>query len=190
MVYRRHRQRNVVVTLYSEPHYRGARQTFTYDQKAYALGRTRLPRVGSIRVERTDASFRRGPDTVGSFVAMAVKGDRETRAEALGWLPLALVRMADPSSWQREYDPAGSRQSWVHLWAERPTSPPPPCDDRTAPGKEPWRNFLESTPDVGAWSTRVRYIEAGVRNPHRDDEASPVPPGWAPGHALPLEIVE
>ncbi len=187
MLYRRHRRRCVVVTLYSEPHYRGVRQGFVYDQRAYALSATKLPQVGSVRVEQVDRTYRRGPDTLRSFLYTAVSGDRQARQEAAFWLPLALVKLTDPDTWRREHDPAGSRASWVRLWAERPASPPPALDGAAAPGEEPYHDVLMTTPDIGEWSRRVRYIEAGIRNPFRADLT---PPGWENGLPLPLQIVE
>lgn len=189
MTYRHHRRQNVVVTLFSEPHYGGIRQTFGYDEKAHAVSTTRLPRVGSIRVQRVNYTYRRAYDLL-PLLRGAFSNNKEDREWYGSYAFLALARLIEPSSWLAERDPAGDVQSWVRLWAERPTSPPARYDEAERRGAEPWRNFLENTPDVGAWGTRTRYIEASVRNPSRGGEAVPMPPGWPPGYPLPLDIVE
>ena len=157
------RRRRLAVTLYSEPGYRGRSQRLSCDSTVCALSATRLNRVGSVRVQRSEHTFRRAGAQL-SFLRIAVDpyADPDSRKEALAWLPLALLRAADPSSWRRERDPAGDRQSWVRLWAGRP-------------GVDQERHdVLADTADLGEWATRTRYLEVGVRNPHRDG-----PPGLA-----------
>ena len=182
---------DVVVTLYSEPGYQGKSQRFSYDRKAYALGATRLGTVGSIRVQRLDCTFRRA-DAFRSLLWAAIT-DRENRGEAAGWLGLAALRALSPAAWRREHDPAGDRQSWVRLWAVRPVSSPPALDEHGSQQDEAdaaaWCDFLEDTPDVGAWRERARYIEPSVRNPHAEGASALVPPGMRARDGMPLTVV-
>lgn len=154
---RRRKRRDLVVTLFSEPHFRGASETFAPDGSVYPLSATRLRSVGSVRVRRIEFTFRRA-STFTAFLRVVVSptSDRDSRAEAAGWLGLAALRLLDPSSWRRVRDPAGDRQSWVRLWAVDPNV-------TAHNGSEPWRDIVEDTADVTAWPTR--YVEAGVRNP-------------------------
>jgi hypothetical protein len=182
---------DVVVTLYSEPGYRGKSQRFSYDRKAYALGATRLESVGSIRVQRLDCTFRRSNAFL-SLMRMAIADPRH-QDEATGLFWLAALRTLSPAAWRREHDPAGDRQSWVRLWAVRPVSPPPPLDEHggESDGADvpPWRDFLEDTPDVGAWRQRARYIEPSVRNPHAEGASALVPPGMRARDGQPVTVV-
>ena len=144
------------VTLYSEPGYRGVRQHFgAPSHGAYSLTRTRLPAVGSIKVERFDYTFRRAS---ASWMLLRAILTGQGGEEAVGWLPLAAITAISPASWLRVRDPAGDRQSWVRLW-----SGPPGSHRRDLP----WLDFFEDTADVGPWGTRARYIQIGVRNPSR-----------------------
>jgi hypothetical protein len=155
------RWRNLRVTLYSEPGYRGVRQSFVAAHRTVrALSTTRLPRVGSVRVERFEYTFRRA-SALPALLWSAIT-DRAAREEAVGWLPLAAIRALDPSSWLRQRDPEGDRQSWVRLWAEPPAFPRPRPGQQPVAG-QPWHDFLEDTADVVAWSTQARYIETGIR---------------------------
>ena len=178
---------DVVVTLYSEPNYRGKSQRFSYDRKAYALGATRLSTVGSVRVQRLDCTFRRA-DAFRSLLWAAIT-DPKHQDEATGLFWLAALRVLSPSAWHREHDPAGDRQSWVRLWAVRPASPPPPRDEQDGESAAPWRDFLEDTPDTGAWRERARYIEPSVRNPHTQGPSALVPPGMRARDGQPLTVV-
>jgi hypothetical protein len=148
------RRRRLRVTLYSEPGYRGVRQTFAAPSRgARALSSTRLPRVGSVRVERFEYTFRRASAFFMLLRSVITgRGDEE----AVGWLPLAAILALNPASWLRVRDPAGDRQSWVRLW-----SGPPASDLRDLAS----RDFLEDTADARPWGTRVQYIEIGVRRP-------------------------
>jgi hypothetical protein len=180
-------QADVVVTLYSEPNYRGKSQRFSYDRKAYALGATRLGSVGSIRVQRLDCTFRRTA-ALRSLMWMAMT-DPKNQDEATGFFWLAALRALSPAAWRQEHDPAGDRQSWVRLWAVRPVSPPPPCAEPDNAGTAPWRDFLADTPDTGAWRERTRYIEPSVRNPHAEGPTALIPPGMRARDGQPLTVV-
>jgi hypothetical protein len=150
----RPRKARLRVTLYSEPGYRGLRQSFgAPSYGAYALSRTRLPAVGSIRVERFYYTFRRA-SAFWMLLRSVITGQGDE--EAVGWLPLAAILALSPTSWTRMRDPAGDRQSWVRLWSGPPGS---------SLGDLPSRDFLEDTADVGAWGASVRYIKIGVRTP-------------------------
>lgn len=166
----RRERRRVAVTLFSEPHFRGVRETFVPDGTARPLSRTRLPSVGSVRVERAPHIFRRA-GIFPTFLRAALdpQADPSARSEARAWLGLAALRALEPGSWQRVRDPAGDRQSWVRLWAVDPATvdsdgADPDGADPDAAG-ELWQDVVEDDADVSAWPTR--YVEAGVRNPSR-----------------------
>jgi hypothetical protein len=164
------------VTLYSEPHYRGTSQTLTCTdspQRLCSLSETGLPRVGSIRVQRFTDAFRPAlfnaalvtPPLAWTVITSAISKDPDARR----WRYRAAAHMLDmlnPNSWRVERDPAGDKQSWVRLWADQPTYPLPPRDEATDPDEQPWHDVLTDAPDLGLWSTRTRYLELGVRNPH------------------------
>jgi len=153
---RARRRGGLRVTLYSEPGYRGLRQRFRAPSPgACPLSRTRLPAVGSVRVERFDYTFRRA---AAFFMLLRSVITGRGDEEAAGWLPLAAILALSPTSWIRVRDPAGDRQSWVRLW-----SGPPGSDLSDLPS----RDFLEDTADVGPWGVQARYVKIGVRNPSR-----------------------
>ncbi|MFC0113978.1 hypothetical protein [Kibdelosporangium aridum] len=158
------------VTLYSEPHYRGRSQTLTRADTPCSVSETGLPRVGSIRVQRYTGGFRPAVlelplawgwvrSSITSLISRDLEGARESGSNAADLMRSAL----DPRSWHAERDPALDVQSWVRLWADRPTYP---ADDELAgSGEQPWYDVLTDTPDLGPWTTRARYLELGVRTP-------------------------
>jgi hypothetical protein len=156
-----HRRGRLTVTLYSEPRYRGIRQSFTASQRIHALD-ARLPRIGSVRVAHLECTFRRSA-VFWSLLRSAIT-DPGNRSEAVGWLGLAALRALDPASWRRERDPAGDIQSWARLWAERPDGEGG-CHGKNPAGR--WHDVVEDTPDLAGWGTRARFIQVGVCGRHR-----------------------
>ncbi|MCI2424229.1 hypothetical protein MOQ72_43240 [Saccharopolyspora sp. K220] len=174
-LYQLERWNHLGVTLYSEPHYRGTSQTLTCTdspQSFCSLRETGLPRVGSIRVQRRTDAFR--PALFNVLVTpllawTAITSTTSKVPEAGDWRYRLLEHMLyklNPNSWRVERDPTGDKQSWVRLWADQPTYPLPPRDEATTPDEQPWHDVLTDAPDLGPWSTRTRYRELGVRNPH------------------------
>ncbi len=155
------------VTLYGKPHYRGAHETLAFDPNGSnirPLSATRLTRVGSIRVQRFVNTFRPAldaPEMLWSSVADRTSSEHPTLLRLI-----AVHRFLDPESWQVVREPSGDKQSWVRLWAERPTHPLPQRDESAAPDEQPWFDVLVDTPDLGPWRNRARYLELGIRNPH------------------------
>lgn len=107
-----------------------------------------------------------------------------------------LAGMFSAGEWERV--PADEARSGVRLWAVRPGSAPPvpgegepsgksgsgaatsgeaaagessgeaAAGEAAAPDARPWHDVLADTPDLGAWSTRTRYLELG----HHDGRGS------------------
>jgi hypothetical protein len=169
------REDRLGVTLYSEPHYRGMRQTLTCTrspQSFYALSETRLPHVGSIRVQRFTDKFRPAlfsAPAMPSWVWAAITSIADKDPDAAEWRSTVashILNTLNPSSWRAMRNPAGDKQSWVRLWADEPTYPLPPRDEAASPDEQPWHDVLTDAPDLGPWRTHTRYLELGVRNPH------------------------
>jgi hypothetical protein len=177
-LYLRHqaeREDHLGVTLYSEPHYRGRSRTLTRagsPQGFCSLSETGLSRVGSIKVQRFTGGFRPAPleaqlawGWVRSSVISIISRDLEEARESAYTAASLMRSVLDPGSWRVVSDAVGDRQSWVRLWADRPTYPEPTRDEAAGHGKQPWYDVLTDIPDLGPWSTRTRYLELGVRNP-------------------------
>ncbi|WP_242185459.1 hypothetical protein [Saccharopolyspora soli] len=186
--YQLHREERLGVTLYSEPNYRGLRQTLMCAKspgKVHSLSETRLPRVASIRVQRFAYTFRPALGVVEMlWAAVTSIADREDPEAAIfRWVTVvSLFDVLNPSAWRVVRDPAGDKQSWVRLWADQPTYPLPPPDEAARPDREPWHDILTDTPDVGPWSRRTRYLELGVGNPnHLGSSGAPGFDGGAQG---------
>jgi hypothetical protein len=175
-LYLRHqaeRMENFGVTLYSQPNYRGTRRTLPClpsPQNVCALSETRLPRVGSIRVQRVTDTFRPALFYVATLPGWVLRAVLEHDEREPGdWLDIAapMLNVLNPSQWRADRHPAGDRQSWVRLWADQPTYPLPSRDDAAGPDGPRWHDVLTDIPDLGPWSTRTRYLEFGVRSPYR-----------------------
>lgn len=168
------REDHLGVTLYSEPHYRGARRTLTranIAQSPCSLADTGLPRIGSVRVERiTDAvrpamlNVAAGWMWVQSSILSAVSRDFDEALEGGRRAANLLGSALDPETWRLDRELREDRLSWVRLWADRPTRSVPPLDKQADPGEQPWHDVLTDTPDLGAWGTRARYLQLGVRS--------------------------
>jgi len=167
------REDHLGVTLYSEPHYRGRSQTLARArgaQRFRSLSETGLPRVGSIRVHRFTDGIR--PALINAWLAWGwvrssvistISQDFDEAVHSGHNAAALMLTVLDPGSWRVERDPAGDKQSWVRLWADRPTYPVPPRDEAAASGRQPWYDVLTDTPDLGPWSARTRYLEVGIR---------------------------
>lgn len=157
------------ITRYSEPDYRGIHQRFdcVWGRRGIQpLDETRLPHLGSIKVERFAFAFRPALEAPG-FLWAAVT-DRTARRDPERGIVLVLavvklITMLVPSAWLKARAPSGDRQSWVRLWAGKPTGRAP-RDSAVAAGGDLWHDVLTDTPDVGPWRTRTRYLELGLRH--------------------------
>jgi hypothetical protein len=165
------------VTVFSEPGYRGMRRELVCGERVvddfYSLSELRLPRVGSIMVERVD--FRSRSVFEPAQMLWSAHTSPEDPDAAL-WRRAAissLPYMLDPRTWLAEREPDRDRESWVRLWADYPWYPLPRVDGTAGPEEEPWHDILEDTPDLGAWTTRVQFLELGVRNPNSAHRSAP-----------------
>ncbi|MCL7377952.1 hypothetical protein [Streptomyces sp. 35G-GA-8] len=161
------------VTVFGEPGYLGRNQTLTWaggEPAVLPLTRVQLPRIGSITLRRLVYRFRpevRPPNLYILWHALTERQD-PTDPEAGVHSFVAMHQLADMFSvgfW--EPVPESEARSGVRLWAGRPGHPPPAHDEgdssgeAASPGAGPWHDILADTPDLGAWSTRTRYLELG-----------------------------
>jgi hypothetical protein len=153
------------VTLYSEPHYRGARLTVPCAEglrDVRALAETGLPQVGSIKVQRFTRTIR--PALLhapamwawarGAFFSL-ITTDTRGAAEQGQTAASFLRGLLTPRAWRVERELTEHVWTWVRLWADQPVDPPPPGDER-------WHDIRTDTADLGPWRTRTRHLELGV----------------------------
>lgn len=210
------RAERLYVTVFSEPGYLGANRTLTCAGDARSivpLSRMRLPRIGSLRLEREVYRFRPSiavpsvrllwqavterPDPTeaeGDLIRMIAMHQVLGMVSLGGWEPADAAEDGGDGTGTAVRTAGGRARGvgrlGVRLWAERPTgsrgsrgagsggvggarSVGPKdagaggdrggADGGGADGG-PWREVLASTPDVGAWSTRTRYLELGYRS--------------------------
>ncbi|MFD8821312.1 hypothetical protein ACFV1C_02930 [Streptomyces sp. NPDC059605] len=164
------RREHLHVTLFSEPGYLGRNRTLTWNggkPLVVPLGRTRLSRIGSIRLERFVYRFRpevRPPDGGILRRALAERLDPDDSGDGVyGFVAVhQIAGMFSMGRWEQAREP----RSGVRLWTDRPGTPP------LIPGTDahPWHDVMVDTPDLGPWRARTRYLELGY---HR----GPVPRG-------------
>ncbi|MDK0520597.1 hypothetical protein [Streptomyces sp. ML-6] len=160
------RREHLHVTLFSEPGYRGRNQTLTWtggEPLVVPLNRTRLPHIGSIRLERLVYRFRpevRPPNGYILWHALTERLDRtDPEAGVFGFIAVnQIARMFSMGLWESVPDPQA--RSGVRLRTERPGTPP------LTPDAHRWHDVLANTPDLGPWSTRTRYLELGYHRSH------------------------
>jgi hypothetical protein len=165
------------VTVFSEPGYRGVRRELVCGERVvddfYSLSELRIPRVGSIKVERVE--FRSRPVFEVPELLWSAHNSPEDPDAAL-WRHAgisALPSVLDPRTWLAVREPDRDRESWVRLWAAYPWYPLPRVDGTADPEDEPWHDILGNTPDLGGWTTRVQFLELGVRNPNSAYRSAP-----------------
>ncbi|WP_405797575.1 hypothetical protein [Streptomyces sp. NBC_01506] len=164
------------VTVFAEPGYLGRNETLMWTgggREVVPRDRVRVPRIGSIRLERLVYRFRpevRLPDAYILRQALSERLDPTDREEGVASFVAVhqLAGMFSVGFWEPvgEFD----ARSGVRLWAGRPGDPPPAHDEGNPSGTPadsggaPWRDVLVNTPDLGAWSTRTRYLELGYHD--------------------------
>ncbi|WP_025274315.1 hypothetical protein [Haloglycomyces albus] len=186
IAFRQHLVRAPVVTLYSEPHYQGIKKHFRFDGMAYDLGTTKLPQVGSIKIDKvelTDPLLETIYNAPGAFTMMRAEGatTREIAA-SMGNFALHLLR---PSILLPQYSEEATTQTWIRLWADAPSK-------NTANDEQQWCDFFEDTPDVGDWVSRTTHVQPGILNPNPGFEDLRHPSGVNDdlANALPDRVVE
>ncbi|SCK44484.1 hypothetical protein H181DRAFT_03931 [Streptomyces sp. WMMB 714] len=170
-------------TVFSEPGYRGRTRYLTWTggkPKVVPLRKAGLPRVGSIKIERSVYRFRpavRLPNLPLLWYALTEPSDPEDPEEnLLGLIALNELASTFSAGYREPVRPSAAR-SGVRLRAGHPGAVAPARgrrarSGRTAPGTaasgkgaasgaEPWHDVLADTSDLASWGTRVRYLELG-----------------------------
>ncbi|WP_406274564.1 hypothetical protein OH779_39585 [Actinacidiphila glaucinigra] len=164
----------------------GRNQTLTWsggEREVVPLTRVQLPRIGSIRLERLVYRFQpevRIPNMYILWHALTERPDRSDPEDGMaGFIAMhQLAGMFSVGLWEPVRE--SEARSGVRLWAGRPGHLPPAHEadhsGRAAPGKtaasrevadpgtQPWHDVVASTPDLGSWSTRTRYLELGYHD--------------------------
>ncbi|MFF3534029.1 hypothetical protein ACFYXP_08780 [Streptomyces sp. NPDC002466] len=171
------RREHLHVTLFSEPGYLGRNRTLTWKGGKHLvvpLGRTGLPRIGSIRLERLVYRIRpevRPPDGHILRRALIERLDPDDSGDGVyGFVAVnQIAGMFSMGRW--ETVPESEARSGVRLRTESPGTPPSASgkaivgdaasDAASAPDIRPWHDVLTNTPDLGPWNTRTRYLELG-----------------------------
>ncbi|WP_030990285.1 hypothetical protein [Streptomyces sp. NRRL WC-3744] len=174
------RREHLYVTVYSEPGYMGRNETLTWtggEREVVPLTRVRLPRIGSIRLERLVYRFQpqvRLPNMYILWHALTERPDRtDPEGGAASFIAMhQLAGMFSAGFWESVR--ASEARSGVRLWSGRPGRPPAAHDDgpagkaasgeAAAPDAQRWHDVLADTPDLGSWSTRTRYLELGYHS--------------------------
>lgn len=166
------RRERLYATVYSEPGYMGRYERLTWNggkREVVPLNRIKLPRIGSIRLERLVYRFQpdvRLPNPYFLWHALTERLDPSDPEEGIvGFIAMhQLAGMFSMGLWEPVRE--SEARSGVRLWAGRPGYPLPARDrggpsGEAASGGSPWRDVLANTPDLGPWSTRARYLELG-----------------------------
>ncbi|MFF3563562.1 hypothetical protein ACFYXS_26270 [Streptomyces sp. NPDC002574] len=159
------RREHLHVTVFSEPGYRGRNQRLTWTggkREVVPLARVRLPRIGSIKLERLVYHFQPGVQLPNMLLLWHALTDRPDPGDPESGLPSfiavhQLAGMFSVGEWLPVPEPEA--RSGVRLWAGRPGSPPAVRDDADPSGARPWHDVLADAPDLGSWSTRTRWLE-------------------------------
>ncbi|OPF83823.1 hypothetical protein VT50_0203295 [Streptomyces antioxidans] len=166
------RREHLYVTLYGEPGYMGRNERLTWTggkREIVPFTRVRLPRIGSIRLERLVYRFQpdvRLPNMHLLWHALTERPDRtDPEAGVASFVAMhQLAGMFSVGLWEPVRE--SEARSGVRLWAGRPGERPPAHHEdglsgRATPGADPWHDVLANAPDLGSWSTRTRYLELG-----------------------------
>ncbi|MDX3071046.1 hypothetical protein [Streptomyces sp. MI02-7b] len=164
------RREHLHVTVFGEPGYRGRNQTLTWTggkREVVPLTRVRLPRIGSIRLERLVYHFRPDVRLPNPYILWHALTDRPDPGDPESGLPsfIAVHQLAGMFSlgmWEPVRE--SEARSGVRLWAGRPGRPPAAHTDADPSGARPWHDVLADTPDLGSWSTRTRWLELGYHD--------------------------
>ncbi|MGP3944511.1 MULTISPECIES: hypothetical protein [Streptomyces] len=161
------RRERLYATVYSEPGYMGRYERLTWNggkREVVPLNRIKLPRIGSIRLERLVYRFQpdvRLPNPYFLWHALTERSDRSDPEEGIvGFIAMyQLAGMFSMGLWEPVRESAA--RSGVRLWAGRPAHAPGGPSGKAASGGSRWHDVLANTPDLGPWSTRARYLELG-----------------------------
>ncbi|POX57566.1 hypothetical protein C3492_42870 [Streptomyces sp. Ru62] len=168
------RREHLWATVFSEPGYTGRNETLTWTggrREVVPLTRTRLPRIGSIRLERLVYRFQpqvRLPNMYILWHALTERPDPTDPEDGVASFIAVhqLAGMFSAGFWEPVRE--SEARSGVRLWAGRPGHPPPARDDapsgEAASGARRWHDVLADTPDLGSWGTRTRYLELGYHS--------------------------
>ncbi|MCG0285196.1 hypothetical protein [Streptomyces sp. PSAA01] len=162
------RREHLYVTVYSEPGYTGRYERLTWTggkREVVPLNRMKLPRIGSIRLDRLVYRFQpdvRLPNPYFLWHALterlASSDSSDPEDGIVGFI--AMHQLADMFSmglWEPVRE--SEARSGVRLWAGRPARDPGGPSGKAASGGSRWHDVLANTPDLGSWSTRARYLE-------------------------------
>lgn len=164
------RRERLHVTVFSEPDYTGRNETLTWTggrHEVVPLTRIQLPRIGSIRMERLVYRFQPAVQLPNMFILWHALTERPDRTDPESGVTsfIAMHELAGMCSvgfWEPVRE--SEARSRVRLWAGRPGHPLPAYDEAAAPKAQPWHDVLADTPQLGAWSTRTRYLELGYHD--------------------------
>ncbi|AEM87446.1 hypothetical protein [Streptomyces violaceusniger] len=170
------RRERLHVTVYSEPGYMGRNQRLTWTggkREVIPLTRVKLPRIGSIRLNRLVYRFQPDVRLPNPYFLWHALTERPDSTDPEGGIAsfIAMHQLAGMFSvglWEpvREFE----ARSGVRLWAGRPgvrPGYPLPAHDpgdpsgKAASGGSRWHDVLADTPDLASWSNRTRYLELG-----------------------------
>ncbi|MFF7153241.1 hypothetical protein [Streptomyces sp. NPDC008139] len=162
------RREHLYVTVFSEPGYRGLNERLTWSggaREVVPLARVRLPRIGSIRLERLAYRFRPEVRLPNVYVLWQALTERPDRTDPEGGVAsfIAMHQLAgvfSVGSWEPVR--ASEARSGVRLWSGRPSKAA--SGEAGDPGALPRHDVLADTPDLGSWSTRTRYLELGYHD--------------------------
>ncbi|MBO3679486.1 hypothetical protein [Streptomyces sp. NEAU-YJ-81] len=161
------RRERLYVTFYSEPGYMGRNEKLTWTggkREVVPLNRIKLPRIGSIRLERLVYRFQpdvRLPNPYFLWHAITERLDPSDPEDGIvGFIAMhQLAGMFSVGLWEPVRE--SEARSGVRLWAGRPARDPGAPSGKAASGSSRWHDVLTNAPDLGSWSTRARYLELG-----------------------------
>ncbi|MER8158188.1 hypothetical protein [Streptomyces sp. NPDC094472] len=161
------RRERLYVTFYSEPGYMGRNEKLTWNggkREVVPLNRIKLPRIGSIRLDRLVYRFQpdvRLPNPYFLWHALTERSDPSDPEDGIvGFIAMhQLAGMFSVGLWEPVRE--SEARSGVRLWAGRPACDPGAPSGKAASGASRCHDVLANTPDLGSWSTRTRYLELG-----------------------------
>ncbi|WP_406274650.1 hypothetical protein OH779_39810 [Actinacidiphila glaucinigra] len=171
----------------------GRNQTLTWsggEREVVPLTRVQLPRIGSIRLERLVYRFQPEVRLPNMYILWHVLTERPDRSDpedgVAGFIAMhQLAGMFSVGLWEPVRE--SEARSRVRLWAGRPGHLLPAHDEgdpsgkaasgkvaasseAAVPGTQSWHDVVASTPDLGSWSTRTRYLELGYHDRERPSQ--------------------